>query len=88
MQGVVYRVTQADIDVLDGYEGYPTHYDRKELHLNAGTESISAIVYIAVPEMTCDGLRPAKGYLNHLLAGREYLTSSYYEFLEKAAVSD
>jgi len=88
VQGAVYRVTWADIDVLDGYEGYPAHYDRKEIQLLANTEMISAVVYIAAPEMICNDLKPTRDYLNHLLAGKEYLTPSYCMFLEHVATAD
>lgn len=88
VQGVVYHVAQGDIEVLDGYEGYPTHYTRKEMQLLAGSEEISAIVYIAVREMICDDLKPARDYLNHLLAGKEHLSPSYYAFLENFATVD
>jgi len=88
VQGVVYRVSEGDIDALDRYEGYPNHYDRTELQLLAGMNEISAVVYIAVPEMIRDGLKPMKNYLDHLLAGREYLSPSYYSILEKVATAD
>lgn len=88
VQGCVYQVTRDDIDTLDGYEGYPAHYDRKEIQLLANTEMISAVVYIAAPEMICDDLKPTRDYLNHLLAGKEYLTPSYCMLLEHVATAD
>ncbi|MNP73625.1 hypothetical protein D3C76_1703710 [compost metagenome] len=40
-----------------------------------------AWVYIANPAMREPGLAPTRSYLEHLLAGRDYLTPAYWEAL-------
>lgn len=39
-------------------------------------------MYIAVPDVCKEGLKPRLDYLNHLLAGKDLLTYQYYNELE------
>lgn len=43
---------------------------------------ITTWTYFANPAVRQAGLRPPRSYLNHLLAGRPYLSSGYYDMLE------
>lgn len=76
VEGVLYEV--ANIEALDKYEGYPKHYDRVKM-LVSGRE---AWVYVAQPQYIEEGLKPKQEYVNRLLAGRRYLSKSYYNELK------
>jgi hypothetical protein len=45
-------------------------------------------VYVANPAWRSDGLRPTRGYLEHLLAGREHLSQSYWQLLANTLVHE
>ncbi len=76
VEGVLYEID--DIKCLDKYEGYPNHYDRKEMELESNGEKIKAWVYIAQDEWLTNFGKPTKEYMHHLLEGREYLSADYY----------
>lgn len=89
-EGVVYRLTvPAQIEMMDPYEGYPRRYDRLALPIRTEVEEVLAWVYIANRDYVTEGLNPAKWYLDHLLAGRDYLSHGYYsELLETPCIPD
>jgi len=82
VEGALYEIRDSDLSKLDKHEGYPDHYDRLKMkvQLNEGQEE-EAVLYVAQPYRTKEGLRPARGYLNHLLAGRDILSEPYYRRL-------
>ena len=85
VEGVVYQLADAEqILKMDHFEGSPVRYSR-ELFLvqKRDGSKISAWVYVANQAMLADHLRPARWYLEHLLAGQEYLTPAYFERLSK-----
>jgi len=86
--GVLYDVTQDEIAKLDGFEGVPRHYEKKEMEIKSGNGNVTAVVYIANKEQVKDGLLPERAYLNHLLKGKEYLPMEYYKKLEKQLTID
>ncbi|OLD05473.1 MAG: hypothetical protein AUJ07_01495 [Crenarchaeota archaeon 13_1_40CM_3_53_5] len=47
-----------------------------------GDQVVEATVYVAQPSKVKEGLRPTRKYINHLLAGRDILSPSYYRKLE------
>ncbi|APE29921.1 gamma-glutamylcyclotransferase [Halomonas aestuarii] len=63
---------------MDPFEGYPEEYDRHRLPVATCEGAIEAWVYIAAPGMTAGALRPAREYLEHLLAGEPFLTPDYH----------
>ena len=75
---VVLRVL---IRQMDPFEGYPHVYDRHRLPVITEQGPIEAWVYIAGAERQGDGLRPAREYLEHLLAGRDFLSEGYHQAL-------
>jgi cation transport regulator ChaC len=77
VEGILYRIK--DITLLDKPEGYPKHYNRIKMNI----ENIDAWVYVAQPEFIREGLSPKQEYLNHLLEGKEYISSEYYQFLNE-----
>ena len=83
-EGVMYRLTEPrQIEMMDPFEGYPKHYDRQVLSIETQSGGLWAWVYIANPTYTAEGLQPARWYLNHLLAGREFLSGAYFDELSR-----
>jgi len=89
VEGCLYDILDPDISKLDGYERYPQHYDRKTLpvRLNDGS-TVQAVVYVAQPDKVRAGLKPAKEYLDHLLLGKDILSSAYYKKLASTETLD
>jgi|TARA_Y100000310_G_C20688079_1_gene820385 cation transport regulator ChaC len=83
VEGVVYRLLgSACITKMDPYEGYPLGYDRRKLTIRLrGGDEQPAWVYTANADYIDETLKPARWYLNHLLAGREHLSEDYYQHL-------
>ncbi len=81
-EGVIYRLSAPDqIGRLDPYEGYPVRYHRLVLPILLGQDQVNAWVYMATPAYITEGLRPARWYLEHLLAGRHFLGKEYIDAL-------
>tara|TARA_Y100001970_G_scaffold280763_1_gene390277 strand:+ start:109 stop:579 length:471 start_codon:yes stop_codon:yes gene_type:complete len=82
-QGVLYLLAKADqICVMDLFEGFPSHYNRKLLPIKTGSRTVSAWVYIANSEFIREGLPPPRWYLDHLLEGKKFLSVDYYSKLQ------
>jgi gamma-glutamylcyclotransferase (GGCT)/AIG2-like uncharacterized protein YtfP len=83
-EGVVYRLVEpVQIEMMDPFEGYPVRYTRTALPIVTEAGVVDAWVYIANEAHVTEGLAPARWYLNHLLAGRDYLSVSYFESLSQ-----
>jgi gamma-glutamylcyclotransferase len=79
VEGVLYRLSHpSQIEVMDPYEGYPVRYSRYRLPVVRASEVVEAWVYIANREFIVEGLRPARWYLDHLLAARPHLSDDYF----------
>lgn len=79
VEGVLYKVTVRGIMNLDKFEHYPTQYDRVILRaLHRDSELIDVHTYIAHPEKTREGLKPARDYLDHLLEAEDLLSEDYF----------
>lgn len=82
VEGVLYRLSHADeIRKMDPFEGTPIFYSRERMHVITAQGVIAAWVYVANPAMREEGLWPTRAYLEHLLAGREFLSESYWQAL-------
>ncbi len=82
-EGVVYRLSAPEqITKLDPHEVYPEHYDRLVVQVETTDGLLDAWVYIANADFISEGLKPARWYLEHLLAGKDYLSQDYYERLQ------
>jgi gamma-glutamylcyclotransferase len=84
VEGVLYAIIDGMLN-LDQCEGYPTHYNKKEIKVFKGKKfdkEVIAITYIAVK--TKNGLRPEKRYLYHLIEGAKQhdLSKDYITELE------
>ena len=85
VEGILYELsTESDLERLDTSERYPTHYTRIRVVVEADGVKEQCWAYQAQPEMTADGLVPTRNYLNHILAGREFLSTQYLEALNQS----
>ena len=82
VEGVLYRLSHADeIRKMDPFEGTPVFYSRERMPVITAQGVIAAWVYVANPAMRAEGLWPTRAYLEHLLAGREFLSEAYWQTL-------
>ena len=82
VEGVLYKITLRGIMNLDKFEHYPTQYDRVILGApHQGSELIEIHTYIAHPEKTREGLKPARDYLDHVLEAEDILSENYFRQL-------
>ncbi|MEM6707712.1 MAG: gamma-glutamylcyclotransferase family protein [Pseudomonadota bacterium] len=87
-EGVLYELRdEHQIAKLDPFERTPINYSR-ELQVIAAASGRSTVAwtYFANPGARAPGLRPSQAYLNHLLAGREHLSSGYWSRLAETPV--
>lgn len=84
VEGILYEIVAEDLGTLDASERHPDHYDRIEVIVETDIGPVDCWVYQAQPDMTADGLVPSRNYLNHILAGREFLSDQYYEALDSS----
>ena len=90
VEGIIYKVNDDTIKMLDCYEGvrYDSYFQKERLVENERNESINCIVYIANPRKTDNSLKPEKKYLDHLLEGKEYISENYYSNLKNTETLD
>ena len=82
VEGVLYRLAHEDeIWKMDPFEGTPIFYSRERMPVMTARGVQPAWVYVANPAMREEGLWPSRSYLEHLLAGREFLSPAYWEAL-------
>ncbi|MDZ7814821.1 MAG: gamma-glutamylcyclotransferase family protein [Planctomycetota bacterium] len=86
VEGFVYDTTEEGIAILDNYEGYPVHYERKRVIVKTATGMMEAKAYVAPPSQRSKGLLPSRDYLDYLLEGREDFSKDYLERLENQPV--
>jgi gamma-glutamylcyclotransferase (GGCT)/AIG2-like uncharacterized protein YtfP len=79
VEGVLYRLRDLDeIRKMDRFEGTSVFYSRERMPIAAAHGTQPAWVYIANPAFREQGLQPTRAYLEHLLAGREFLSEAYW----------
>ena len=89
VHGTLNEMPEAGLEVLDIWEGVAGgHYERRTVPVvRADTgETVDAVIYVALK--VCDGLRPTREYLGHLLAGRDLLPADYWERLNGTPTLD
>ena len=87
VEGVIYRLEGGDeIFKMDPFEGTPVLYSRERMPILTAQGVLPGWVYIANPAWRSEGLRPTRAYLEHLLAGREYLSQDYWQALAATLV--
>ena len=81
--GVLYRLESAEeILSMDPFEAAPRHYGRDAVSVQTPEGDMAAWTYFANAAVTVPGLKPPRWYLDHMLAGREYLPQDYVLRLE------
>ena len=89
VEGVLYRLTADDeIARMDRFEAVPVNYTRDVVSVSCNGHGVAAWTYFATAQVLRPGLRPERSYLNHLLAGRRYLSSAYFEWLSQVRCVD
>lgn len=79
VEGALFElIDPGQIRDMDPFEGHPFDYERRRLPIVTREGTIEAWVYVAAPGTTAEALRPAREYLDHLLAGYPFLTSGYH----------
>ena len=89
VHGTLNALSPRGFDVLDVHEGVAGgHYERRTVPVvRADTgEMVEAITYVALK--VGEGLRPTRGYLAYLLAGRDLLPADYWERLSATPTID
>ena len=82
IEGVLYQLERPDdIAIMDSFEGNPVRYGREVFCVNTAEGVIYAWVYVANKAMLADGLLPERAYLNHLLAGKQWHSAAYHQWL-------
>lgn len=86
VEGVLYElVGSSEVAKLDDFEGTPRLYSREIFLLQTAEGVIPAWVYVANPAVIERGLLPEAWYMQHVLAGRDYLSQAYYQQLQAQA---
>lgn len=84
VEGILYDITDEHLERLDVSERYPDHYVRIDVTVQTADGSRPCFTYQAHPDKVARGLRPSRNYLNHILAGGDFLSRQYYDALDKA----
>lgn len=90
VEGALFELlVPTQIEAMDPFEGYPHEYQRRRLPIHTLEGPREAWVYLAAPGTTAERLRPAREYLEHLLAGEPFLSRDYHAELARVeAVAD
>ena len=67
VDGVLWSITDQDLDHLDQLEGYPTYYGRDRVRVSQGSRIVLAICYSMQPGHADSP--PSTGYMNMVLEG-------------------
>jgi gamma-glutamylcyclotransferase (GGCT)/AIG2-like uncharacterized protein YtfP len=86
VEGLLFSI--ANIEKLDRFEGYPTHYKKEILKIQHSNSFVDATVYVAAADWVSDGLKPERMYLNRLLAAKDFLSEGYFKSLEATETID
>ncbi len=84
VEGVLYDVAVEDLAKLDASERHPAHYRRINVTVRSRGSNLACMSYQAQPDKIATGLRPSRDYLDHILAGREILSSRYVDKLARS----
>ncbi|MDP6374589.1 MAG: gamma-glutamylcyclotransferase family protein [Pseudomonadales bacterium] len=89
VEGVLYGLEDcSEIHKMDRFERAPINYGREVVVVESRGARTPAWTYFANPAVRTPGLRPPRDYLEHLLAGREYLSRDYFEWLSATRCAD
>ena len=82
VEGVLFPLCDdREIEKMDPFESAPSHYRRELVFVQSSQQLILAWTYIANDSVVDNALSPPQWYINHLLAGAEFLSNDYIEFI-------
>ena len=82
VEGVLYELSgPEEITRMDPFESAPVNYSREVVQVVTPHGTLSSWTYFANPAVLQPGLKPPRSYLEHLLAGRPFLSDEYYQML-------
>jgi hypothetical protein len=85
IQGLLYELESiAEIEKLDPHEGAPWRYSREVYRVHTAQGVKPAWIYVANPSVIDNNILPARWYVEHLLAGRDFLTPDYWDAINAA----
>ena len=80
IEGLLYKLGGVDeIAKLDVHEGTPRRYSREVFAVETASGVEFAWIYVANPAVIANQIKPARWYIEHLLAGRGYLSDDYWQ---------
>ncbi len=87
--GALYDLTDAEVDILDEKEEYPTGYTREPVTvmLQSG-EKVAAFTYIAHPSMVEENLLPTREYIDLICESVDILPVAYIAEIRKNKTLD
>ncbi len=89
VEGVLYPLEDTQqIAKMDPFEGTPRLYSREIFDIETDEGVISSWVYIANKATISDQLKPDRWYLEHLLAGKEFLSEDYFRRLTQVSTNE
>lgn len=79
VEGVLYHLAdEQQILLMDPFEGAPFFYSRERFAVSVGAgREVYAWTYVANHAHIDHSIRPLRWYLEHLLAGRDFLSPAY-----------
>lgn len=87
VEGALFELSHPQqIHDMDPFEGYPHEYGRELLPIHTSEGVMEAWVYIGAQNRLAEMLKPAREYLEHLLAGRDFLSPDYHAALSRVDV--
>jgi len=88
-EGVLYRLHDVrEIERMDAFEAAPVNYSRDVVVVESEGARVAAWTYFANAAVIRPGLSPERSYLDHLLAGRDYLSPRYFAWLSETTCVD
>ncbi len=84
VEGVLYQLQNpCEIIKLDPHEGTPFRYSREQFFVHTENGIIASWVYVANPAVVDNSIKPARWYVEHLLAGKPFLTAEYWQKIDR-----
>jgi gamma-glutamylcyclotransferase (GGCT)/AIG2-like uncharacterized protein YtfP len=88
VEGIVFEISEEELNLLDKFEGAPKHYKREKISVLSRGEIIECITYIAQENYIVEGLFPTKEYLGFLIEGSSLLSDEYRKNLSSIRCID
>ena len=81
VEGIVFEITEEELNLLDKFEGAPNHYKREKVNVLSKGELVECITYIAQSKHIKEGLLPTEEYIGFLISGSSLLSPEYQKML-------